>query len=134
MIPEDCFYTEHHVWIKPEADSQLVGVTEPLLRAIGPVVSLAMLDADDPIMPDIPWGEVEGNRDTRQLYLPREAQILEVHDELLWSFEKLEKDPYGEGWLMRVKVEDPQYLIQLMTVHSYRKFVAETLGEEFADE
>ena len=134
MIPEDCFYTDHHVWIKPEEDSQLVGVTEPLLRAIGPVVSLAILDADDPIMPDIPWGEVEGSRDTRQLFLPREAQILEVHDELLWSFEKLEKDPYGEGWLIRVKLEDPQQLIQFMTVHSYRKFVADTLGKEFAND
>jgi glycine cleavage system H protein len=134
MIPEDCFYTEHHVWVKPEEDSQLLGVTEPLLRAVGPVVSLSLLDADDPIMPDIPWGEVEGYRDSHQLFLPREAHILEVHDELLWTFEKLEKDPYGEGWLMRVKVEDPQYLIQLMTVHSYREYVAKTLGEEFADE
>ena len=134
MIPEDCFYTEDHIWIKPEEDSQLVGITEPLLRSIGPVVSLAMLDADDPIMPDIPWGEVEGSRDTRQLFLPREAQILEVHDELFWSFDKLEKDPYGEGWLMRVRLEDPQQLIQFMTVHTYKEFVAETLGKDFAND
>ena len=133
MIPDDCFYTKGHVWIKPEEDSQLVGVTEPLLRTIGPVVSLALLDADDPIMPDIPWGEVEGSRATHQLFLPREAQILEVHDELLWSFEQLEKDPYGEGWLMRIKLEDPQQLIQFMTVHTYREFVTETLGKEFAN-
>jgi glycine cleavage system H protein len=135
MIPEDCFYTEHHIWIKSEQDVQLVGVTEPVLRWVGPVVSLTMLDADDPIMPDIPWGELEGYRYTRQLYLPREAQILEVHDEVLWTYEKLEKDPYGEGWLMRVRIEDfRQLLMQLMPVHVYREFVAESLGKEFADE
>jgi len=135
MIPEDCFYTEHHVWIKPEQDVQLVGVTEPLLRRVGPVVALTVLDADDPIMPDIPWGELEGSRETRQLYLPQEAQILEVHDEVLWTFEKLEKDPYGEGWVMRVRMEDArQQLIQLMPVHAYREFVATAFGKEFADE
>ena len=134
MIPEDCFYTEHHVWIKPEEDSQVLGVTEPLLRLVGPIISVALLDADDPIMPDIPWGEVEGNRETRQLYLPREAQILEIHDELLWNFDKLQKDPYGEGWLMRVQLADPQQLIQLMTVHLYRQYVAELFGKKVADE
>jgi len=134
MIPEDCFYTEHHVWIKPEEDSQLVGVTEPLLRVVGPLISVALLDADDPIMPDIPWGELEGTRETRQLYLTREAQILEVHDELLWRFEKLEKDPYGEGWLIRIQIDDPQQLNRFMTVHRYREYVAEAFGEKFANE
>ena len=133
MIPEDCFYTQHHVWVKPDDDTQLLGVTEPLLRRIGAVVGVEMLDADDPIMPDIPLGALEGMRETRQLYLPMEADILEVNDELVWDFTKLEKDPYGEGWLIKIKASDVEQLDDLMTHDEYDSYI-EDQAEEDEDE
>lgn len=136
MIPEDCYYTEYHLWIRHEEDQTLlVGVTRPLLRKVGPLLSIDILDADDPIMPTIPFGQVEGLDDARQLYLPMEADILEVHEELKANLDKLANDPYGDGWLARIKLEDPQsQLIQLMTYHTYRDFVKESLGEDYLDE
>jgi glycine cleavage system H protein len=136
MIPEDCYYTESHVWIKPEEDDvQLLGVTEPLLESLGQLLSLSLLDEDDPIMPSIPFGNVEGYQGTQQLYLPMEADIIEVNEELVANLEKLQSDPYGEGWLLRITLEDPQKeLIQLMTVHSYRDYVIEDLGDEYVNE
>lgn len=136
MIPEDCFYTQSHVWIQPEEENvQLVGVTEPLLRYVGPLLSIWTLDDDDPIMPSVPFGGVEGAERTHELFLPMQADIVDVNEELVVSLEKLQQDPYGEGWLLRIELDDPQQeLIQLMTVHAYRDYVVEDLGEEFIDE
>jgi glycine cleavage system H protein len=134
MIPEDCFYTEHHLWVKPEDGTQLVGVTEPMIRKAGALISLVLPDADDPIIPDIPFGEVEAVDDTFRLYFPQEGTVLDVNDGLVSNLNRLQRDPYRKGWLMRVQVDEPDQLIQLMTLHSYRDFVAKDLGEEYADD
>ena len=102
MIPADLFYTKHHLWVRPEADCVEVGVTEPLIRKIKPLVSVEMLEPDDEMKDELPFGELEGCRETYRLYPPAETRILEVNDELLWDQTKLERDPYGEGWLFRI--------------------------------
>ncbi len=136
MIPEDCYYTDQHMWLRPEDDEViLLGVTEPLLRRTGPLLSVSLLDADDPIMPGIPFGEVEGIDHSQLLSLPTEADIVEVNEEAIALPERVSDDPYGDGWLARITIDDAQHqLIQLMTVHSYRDFVKADLGEDYVDE
>jgi glycine cleavage system H protein len=130
VIPDDLFYTRDHVWLRPGEDYFEVGVTEPLVARIAPMVSIELLDADDDMKFELPFAQLEGHAETRHLYPPVETRIVDVNDELLWDQSKLEKDPYGEGWLIRIVPADTQELLHLMTAHPYQEFCAEDLDEE----
>ncbi|MHC4592263.1 MAG: glycine cleavage system protein H, partial [Planctomycetota bacterium] len=79
---------------------------------------------------EVPFGELEGRGLTYQLYPPLEASIIEVNDELVWNHTKLEKDPYGDGWLLKVQPHEPDELKRLFAAALYRKFCEDDLGEE----
>ncbi len=134
MILEDLFYTEDHVWVRPEEEWVEIGVAEPLIRKLEPLVSIDMLQADDAMKSVVPFAELEGIGETRQLYPPAETRILEVNEELLWDHGKLVEDPYGDGWLMRVESPETSELLHLMTATAYHDFCVEDLGEDFVDE
>ncbi|MHC4479812.1 MAG: glycine cleavage system protein H [Planctomycetota bacterium] len=134
MIREDYVYTKNHQWVKPGEPLVEVGVTGPLLRKVGPLISIELPEADDELKMEVPYGELEGRHMTHQLWAPVEARIVEVNDELIWNHAKLLKDPYGEGWLLRVQPHDPAEVMGLFAGALYRKFCADDLGEEFLDE
>jgi glycine cleavage system H protein len=93
-----------------------------------------MLAADDDMKRQVPFGELEGHQETRQLYPPVETRILEVNEELLWDQAKLEKDPYGDGWLMRIALPEGPALLHMMTSTAYTEFCERDLEEDSADE
>lgn len=134
MIPDDRAYTKNHEWVKPDTAFVELGLTDPLLRKLRPLVSIELPDADDELMVELPFGEVEGVQETYQLYPPAEARIIEVHAELVWDQKKLLTDPYGAGWLMKIRVYNPRQLDGLLNAESYREFCIEDLGEEFVGE
>jgi glycine cleavage system H protein len=134
MIPEDLVYTKFHAWVRQGEPLVEVGVTEPFLRRVAPLISLELPDPDDEMKPQLPYGEVEGHQESWRLYPPAEARIVEVNEELVWNHEKLLKDPYGEGWLLKVRVHDPEELAHLWSPGVYRRFCEDTLGAEFVDE
>ena len=111
-----------------------LGLTEPILRKLRPLVSIELPEANDELMVELPFGELEGVEETYQLYPPAEARIIEVHAELVWDQKKLLTDPYGAGWLMKIRVHNPRQLDGLMNAESYREFCIEDLGEEFVRE
>lgn len=133
MIPEDCFYTNNHEWVRADDNQLEIGVTRPLLMKVGDLISLELLDADDEMKLELPFGEIEGSEAICKLYPPIEARIVEVNAELLWNLEKLKQDPYGEGWLIRVQLDEGQQLdvLQFMTGRLYEQYVQEQLGEEY---
>ena len=135
MIPDDRFYTIQHLWIRPDEAQVEIGVAEPLLWRLGPIISVELLDADDEMKLELPFGELECAEETYQLYPPIEACITEVNDELIWNHVKIAEDPYGKGWLIRLRMEDQRDLHQLfMPASLYRKFCVENLGEESVEE
>ena len=133
MIPDDLFYTECHLWVRPQGECVEVGVSEPLIRKMKPLISIELTEPEVEMKFELPFGEVEGHEETRQLYPPSETRVLEVNDELLWDHTKLVGDPYGAGWLMRIIAPETQELLHLMTASTYREFCAKDLGKEFAD-
>jgi glycine cleavage system H protein len=136
MIPEDRFYTTDHLWVKPDDGQLEIGVTRPLLKTVGDLVALDVLDADDAMKEELPFGEVEGAEKSHKLFPPTEARIIEVNSELLWNLGKLQEDPYEEGWLVRVEMEDEQQmdLLQLMTARLYEEYIEKNLGEEYLEQ
>jgi len=134
MVPNDRVYTRSHLWVKLNEAQVLVGVTEPLLRRLEPVTFVELPDPHDEMMPDVPFGEIEGLHQIHQLYPPADAEVLEVNRSLQWSVDKLMEDPYGEGWLMRIKAHDPEQLKCLMNAESYEAFCAEQFQEKVSNE
>ncbi|MFO7958199.1 MAG: glycine cleavage system protein H [Candidatus Brocadiia bacterium] len=134
MIPDDLFYTNDHVWVRPEEDYIEVGVTRPLIKKLEPLISVDLLEADDAMKMQVPFGVLEGHEETYYLYPPVEERIIEVNDEVLWIDQKLMEDPYGEGWLIRVESPETPELLHLMTSTAYAEFCAEDLGEEYVDD
>ena len=134
VIPDDLFYTKDHVWVRPEENCVEMGVAEPLVRRLEPLLSIDMLDPDDDMKKQLPFAELEGRERTVQLYPPIESRIVEVNQELLWDQTKLVEDPSGKGWLVRVKKPDQEALLHLMTASAYTEIYAQELGEKRSDE
>ena len=134
MIPDDRVYTKAHVWARLGTSLLEIGVSEPLLRKISPLISIELPDVDDALKPELPFGELEGHEIVHQLYSPVESRVIEVNDELVWNHGKLLKGPYGDGWLLRIEVGGPEDLRGLLTAEAYREFCAADLGEKYADD
>ena len=132
MIPDDRYYTRSHVWVKIDEAVVEVGVTEPILRRLEPLISIELPEEDDEMKVELPFGELEGLRETYQIYPPVEARVVAAHDELLWNLDKLAGDPYGKGWLVKIRVHEPQELKNLLTAKAYAEFCGRDLGEDFA--
>lgn len=137
MIPDDRVYTKNHEWVKPGTALVEIGVTEPILRKVIPLIAIELPDPDDVLQMEMPFGELEGLAHTHQLYPPVEGSIIEVNHELVWNHKKLLKDPYGEGWLLKVRVDEPEELLHLrhlLNARIYRRFCAKDLGEKLVGE
>jgi glycine cleavage system H protein len=128
VLPDDRFYTKNHEWIKPGMPLGVIGVTRVVLRKIGALISVELPDPDDELKSELPFGELEGMEDTWQVYPPVEGRIVEVNEALVWNHKKLAKDPYGQGWLLKIRPHDPEAMRQLLTASGYRKFCEESLG------
>lgn len=121
MIPDDRMYSEDHIWVKLDEAQVLLGVTDVLLKNLGTIVSVELPEPGDEMMPDIPFGEIESMEKIYQMYPPGDGEVLERNEMLGWKPERLAEDPYGEGWLLKIKIEDTEQLKQLMNAESYEE-------------
>ncbi len=133
MIPEDRAYTKFHIWVRMDGALTEVGVTEPILRKLEPLISVDLPEPDDELKAELAFGELEGHEETFHLRPPVEARIVEVNEELVWNHKKLLKDPYGAGWMLRIRPHEPERLTKLWSPALYRTFCLDDLGEEYVD-
>ncbi|MBS3763420.1 MAG: hypothetical protein KGZ25_08980 [Planctomycetes bacterium] len=131
VIPDDRTYTRNHVWVKIDAAVVRMGITAPLLDKLGPLVALEIPAPDDAMMLEVIIGTVEGENGIHEISPPADAHILEVNKGLEWDLGTLENDPYGEGWLMKIKVHEPDHLRNLLVPEAYQEYCEETLGEKY---
>ena len=121
MIPEDRLYTRNHEWVKLDEVVVPMGVTASLLRSLGTLISLELPQREDQMMLGVPFGSVEGAKGLHEMLPPADATILEVNESLLWDLNSLAKDPYGQGWLLKIKVHNPDQLRSLLMAPAYRE-------------
>ena len=130
MIPEDRTYTRNHEWVKLDEAVVQMGVTAPLLKMMGTLIALELPEKGDEMMLGVPLGAIESTHSVHELLPPADAMILEVNETLLWDLDAPAKDPYGEGWLLKIKVHDPDQLRSLLAPAAYRDYCKEQWGEE----
>lgn len=121
MIPDDRTYTSNHEWVKIDAEVVRMGITMPILKELGPLIALELPQPNDVMMVGLAIGTVESMDRLHEIMPPADAMILDVNKELEWDLETLMEDPYGEGWLIKMKVDDPDQLRKLLPPSAYRE-------------
>lgn len=130
MIPDDRTYTSTHEWVKIDVEVVTMGVTAPLLKSLGPLVSVELPRPDDEMKLGIAIGTVESDTEVHDIMPPADAAVLEVNTGLEWELGKLARDPYGEGWMMKIKVHKPDQLRDLLTPDAYLAYCEDLWGDE----
>lgn len=105
-FPEDLFYTKDHEWVKIEGDTALVGITDFAQGELGDIVFVEVDTVGDTINIGEIFGTVEAVKTVSDLYMPIAGEIIEFNEGLEASPEIVNADPYGEGWMIRVKLTD----------------------------
>ena len=124
-FPEELKYTKEHEWIKVEGNRGRVGITDYAQHQLGDVVYVELPKPGAFVKKMEPFGVVESVKAVSDLYSPVSGKVLEINESLVKAPEKVNKDPYGEGWMIVVEIMDPAELNDLFAVDAYRKYVSE---------
>ena len=119
MNPPDLKYTEEHEWVRAEGDRITVGITDYAQEALGDVVYVDLPATGTRVESGQPFGEVESTKSVSDLYAPVTGTIVERNEALESSPELVNSDPYGDGWLVAIEVDDPGVVDELMDADAY---------------
>ena len=122
--PDDLKYHPGHDWARIEGDEATFGVTWYAQDTLGEVVFYEPPEVGAQISKDGPYAEVESVKAVSDVYAPLSGEILAVNEALADSPEQINQDPYGEGWMVRVKLSDPAEAEALMDAAAYRELLA----------
>jgi glycine cleavage system H protein len=122
-FPDDLKYTKDHEWIRLEGDEAVVGITDHAQHELGDIVYIDVTSVGETLGQDDVFGSVEAVKTVSDLYLPVSGEILELNPELDGTPELVNNDPYGQGWMVRVRVTDPSEADRLMSADEYKQFV-----------
>ncbi len=103
MIPDDLLYTRTHEWLKQEGETALVGITHFAQEQLGDLTFIELPAPGDTIEADEEMGSIESVKAASEIYAPVDGDVLEINDDLESAPELVNEDPYGEGWLIRIR-------------------------------
>jgi glycine cleavage system H protein len=121
--PEDLKYHAEHDWARIEGDQATFGITWYAQDALGEVVFFDPPDVGASVSKDDAYAEVESVKAVSDVFAPLSGEIVEVNDALADSPENVNKDPYGDGWMVRVRLSDPSEVEALMDVSAYKELL-----------
>ena len=121
--PEDLRYHPEHDWARVEGDQATFGITWYAQDALGEVVFFDPPDVGAQVTKDEPYAEVESVKAVSDVFAPLSGEIVEVNGELEDSPEKVNEDPYGDGWLVKVRLSDPSEADSLMDAAAYEELL-----------
>ncbi len=124
MNPSDLRYTEEHEWVRADAGRVTVGITQYAQDALGDVVYVDLPATGTRVESGQPFGEVESTKSVSDLYAPVSGSIVERNESLETSPELVNSDPYGDGWMVVIEVDDPAALDSLLSAEDYDKLTA----------
>ena len=118
--PDDLKYHAEHDWARVDGDEATFGITWYAQDALGEVVFFDPPEVGSQVTKDQPYAEVESVKAVSDVFAPLSGEIVEVNDALADSPENVNSDPYGEGWMVRVRLSDPSELDSLLEPDAYR--------------
>ncbi len=122
-IPSDLKYTKDHEWIKLDGDIATIGITDFAQGELGDIVYVEVETVDETLKADEIFGTVEAVKTVSDLFLPLSGEIIEFNSALEDKPEIVNSDPYGEGWMIKLKCSDLSQIDGLMTPEAYKELV-----------
>jgi glycine cleavage system H protein len=123
--PEDLRYHREHDWARVDGDEAVIGITWFAQDALGELVHYEPPDGGSKVTKDEAYGEVESVKAVSDLIAPLSGEVIEVNRRAVDEPETVNEDPYGDGWLLRIRLSDPSEADSLLDVEAYRQLVAE---------
>ena len=123
-IPEDLKYTKDHEWIRVEGGEAVIGVTDFAQSELGDIVFVEIETEGEELEKEEVFGTVEAVKTVSDLFMPVSGDVIAFNDELEDAPEKVNEDPYGEGWMIRVKITDLTQFDELLSADNYKKLIA----------
>ena len=123
-IPEALKYTEDHEWVKVDGDTVTVGITDFAQGELGDIVYVEIETEGETIVANQGFGTVEAVKTISDLFMPVSGKIIEVNPELQDSPEKVNESPYGDGWMIKIKISNRAELDDLLNADTYKTHIS----------
>ena len=121
-VPEDLHYSKDHEWVRVDGDQAIVGITDYAQNSLGDVVYVELPKADDEFAANESFGSVESVKAVSEVFSPVTGVVVKINESLADEPETVNSDPYGEGWMIRVKMSNPAEVDSLLTAAEYEDF------------
>lgn len=122
-IPAELKYTKDHEWVSLDGEIATVGITDFAQKELGDIVYVEVETLDQTLDKDEVFGTVEAVKTVSDLFLPMSGEIVEFNDSLESTPEKVNSDPYGEGWMIKIKVTDVNDFNSLLSSEHYKALI-----------
>ena len=122
-IPANLKYTKDHEWVSIEGDIATVGITHFAQKELGDIVYVEVETLDQTLEKDEVFGTVEAVKTVSDLFLPLSGEIIAFNDNLENSPEKVNTDPYGDGWMIKIKIANLEEIEALLSSESYKELI-----------
>ena len=124
MTPEDLKYTEEHEWVSRKGDDTVrVGITDYAQEQLGDVVFVQLPEVGHTVAAGDTFGEVESTKSVSDLYSPLDGEVVAINDALVQAPDSVNTDPYGEGWMVEIRLNDADALEGLLDADAYKALV-----------
>ncbi len=115
-------YTPTHNWINLKRKFVTIGVTDYLIKELGNLIAISLPKVGDEIISGISYGEIESINELYDLIVPIDGEVMKVNSDLFTNLKKLERDPFGDGWFVKVRILEPKTLDTLMNEDEYKEY------------
>lgn len=122
-IPQNLKYTKDHEWLKVEGDTAFVGVTDFAQNELGDIVFIEVETVGESLDKEETFGTIEAVKTVSDMFMPVGGEILEFNEALSDNPEKVNQDPYGEGWIVKIRISDPAQIEELLDAAQYGELV-----------
>ena len=122
-IPEDLKYTKDHEWVRVEENVATVGVTDFAQSELGDIVFVEIETLDEELEKEEVFGSVEAVKTVSDLFMPIGGTVIEINENIESSPELVNSDPYGEGWMIKIEINEASDIENLLTAEAYSNLI-----------
>src|SRR5579859_4678597 len=121
-VPDGLKYSKTHEWVRVEGDVATIGITDHAQAELGDIVYLDLPEAGRILQREAPFGEIESVKAVSELFAPLGGEVVETNTAIADTTEVVNEDPYGNGWLIKVKLSDPGEVSELLGAADYERY------------
>jgi glycine cleavage system H protein len=122
-FPADLKYTKDHEWVKINGNEAIVGITDFAQRELGDIVYVDITTLGEQVDREAVFGTVEAVKTVSDLFMPLSGEVSEMNKDIDAAPESVNKDPYGAGWMIKIKMSNPNEVKDLLSVEDYKKLI-----------